>query len=63
MPSYDDAGRSTYNPANHNELTNVHGYRTFRQVAEVGSFEGETATQTDGSSADRQQRSARATVR
>jgi hypothetical protein len=42
VPSYDDAGRSTYNPANHNELTNVRGYRTFRQVADAGSFEGET---------------------
>ncbi len=42
VPSYDDAGRSTYNPANYNELTNVRGYRTFRQVAGAGSFEGET---------------------
>jgi hypothetical protein len=42
VPSYDDAGRSTYNPANHNELTNVGGYRTFRQVADAGSFEGQT---------------------
>lgn len=42
VPSYDDAGRSTYNPANHAELTNVSGYRTFRQVASAGSFEGET---------------------
>jgi hypothetical protein len=43
VPSYDDAGNSTYNPANRNELTNVAGYRTFRQVADAGSFEGETA--------------------
>jgi hypothetical protein len=42
VPSYDDTGRSTYNPANHNELTNVRGYRTFRQAAYAGSFEGET---------------------
>jgi len=42
VPSYDDAGRSTYNPANHNELTNVRGYQTFRQVADAGSFESET---------------------
>jgi len=42
VPSYDETGRSTYNPANHNELTNVAGYRTFRQVANAGSFEGET---------------------
>lgn len=42
VPSYDAAGRSTYNPANDRELTNVRGYRTFRQVATAGSFEGET---------------------
>ncbi|MEU0093205.1 hypothetical protein [Kribbella sp. NPDC006257] len=42
VPSYDDAGNSTYRPANPNELTNVTGYRTFRQVASAGSFEGET---------------------
>jgi hypothetical protein len=42
VPSYDDAGRSTYNPANHNELTHVRGYRTFRQVVDTGSFEGQT---------------------
>lgn len=42
VPSYDDAGHGTYNPANHNELTNVTGYQTFRQVADAGSFEGQT---------------------
>jgi hypothetical protein len=42
VPSYDNDYRSTYNPANRSELTNVRGYRTFRQVAEAGSFEGET---------------------
>jgi hypothetical protein len=42
VPSYDQTGHSTYNPANHNELTNVAGYRTFRQVADAGSFEGQT---------------------
>jgi len=42
VPSYDDAGHSTYNPANRKALTNVRGYRTFRQVADAGSFEGET---------------------
>jgi hypothetical protein len=42
VPSYDHDFRSTYNPANHNELTNVRNYRTFRQVADAGSFEGET---------------------
>lgn len=42
VPSYDDAGNSTYTPANPNELTNLTGYRTFRQAAAAGSFEGET---------------------
>ena len=41
-PAYDDAGRSTYNPANQRELTNVTGYRTLRQLASAGSFEGQT---------------------
>ena len=41
-PSYNDAGRATYRPANRKELTNVSGYRTFRQVASGGSFEGQT---------------------
>ncbi|MFI5706737.1 hypothetical protein [Kribbella sp. NPDC051620] len=41
--SYDDDGHSTYNPANYHELTNVRGYRTFRQVVDAGSFEGVTA--------------------
>jgi hypothetical protein len=41
-PAYDDAGRPTYRPANQRELTNVTGYRTFRQVASAGSFEGQT---------------------
>jgi len=39
-PAYDDAGQATYSPANKNELTDVTGYRTFRQVAWAGSFEG-----------------------
>ena len=42
VPDYNDAGRSTYRPANRKELTNVAGYRTFRQVAYAGSFEGQT---------------------
>ncbi|GAA1550310.1 AMIN-like domain-containing (lipo)protein [Kribbella lupini] len=42
VPSYDDEGHSTYNPANPKELSNVTGYRTFRQLATAGSFEGET---------------------
>lgn len=40
--SYDDNGNSTYNPANRNELVNVTGYQTFRQVAWAGTFEGYT---------------------
>jgi len=39
-PAYDDAGNPTYNPADKNELSNVTGYQTFRQVAWAGSFEG-----------------------
>lgn len=39
-PAYDDNNNSTYNPANRNELTDVSGYQTFRQVAWAGSFEG-----------------------
>lgn len=39
-PAYDQNGKSTYNPANRKELTNVTGYQTFRQVAWAGSFEG-----------------------
>jgi hypothetical protein len=41
-PAYDAAGRPTYLPAKSTELTNVRGYRTFRQVAIAGSFEGQT---------------------
>ena len=41
-PAYDSSGRSTYRPANHRELVGVGGYRTFRQVAWAGSFEGQT---------------------
>ena len=39
-PAYDDGGNATYNPADKNELSNVSGYQTFRQVAWAGSFEG-----------------------
>ena len=39
-PAYDDNGNPTYNPANKNELADVTGYQTFRQVAWAGSFEG-----------------------
>ncbi|MCB5273780.1 hypothetical protein BJG92_01304 [Arthrobacter sp. SO5] len=39
-PAYDSSGNATYNPADKNELANVSGYQTFRQVAWAGSFEG-----------------------
>jgi hypothetical protein len=42
-PAYDDSGKSTYNPADKNELSNVGGYQTFRQLAWAGSFEGYTS--------------------
>jgi hypothetical protein len=35
-----DAGVATYRPANPGELVDVSGFRTFRQVAWAGSFEG-----------------------
>ncbi len=38
-PAY---GTGAYKPANPKELVNVTGYRTFRQVASAGSFEGQT---------------------
>jgi hypothetical protein len=41
-PAYDSAGHPTYTPANRRELVNVSGWRTFRQVAWGGSFEGQT---------------------
>ncbi|GAA1718361.1 AMIN-like domain-containing (lipo)protein [Brachybacterium phenoliresistens] len=41
-PAYDDGGRATYSPANPTKAVSVDGYRTFRQVALAGSFEGET---------------------
>jgi hypothetical protein len=41
VPSYNDT-EETYEPANYRELTNVTGYQTFRQVAFVDSWEGET---------------------
>ncbi|MFP5347936.1 MAG: hypothetical protein ACLGIA_13035 [Actinomycetes bacterium] len=42
VPAYDQNGRPTYHPADENELVDVTGYRTFRQVAWAGSFEGQT---------------------
>ena len=41
-PAHDQQRRVTYRPANQRELVNVAGYRTFRQVAWAGSFEGQT---------------------
>jgi len=41
-PAYDDHGRPTFKPADPRELVDVAGYRTFRQVAAAGSFEGQT---------------------
>jgi hypothetical protein len=41
-PSYDSAGHNTYRPANRRELVDVSGYRTLRQLAWAGSFEGQT---------------------
>jgi len=41
-PAYDDRGRPTYAPKNRRELVDVTGYRTFRQIAWAGSFEGQT---------------------
>ena len=40
--SYDVNGHPTYIPARLSELANLSGYRTFRQVAYAGSFEGQT---------------------
>jgi hypothetical protein len=40
--SYDDNGKATYRPKNGRELTNVAGYKTLRQLASAGSFEGQT---------------------
>ena len=42
-PAYNAAGTPTYSPANKNELRNVSGYRTFRQVVFAGTFEGYTS--------------------
>ncbi len=42
VPDYDLDGQPTYEPPKPTELVNVAGYRTFRQVAQAGSFEGQT---------------------
>ena len=41
-PSYDEDYDPTYVPANPAEVVDVTGYRTFRQVAWAGSWEGTT---------------------
>lgn len=41
VPAYEN-GHATYAPANPNELTNVTGYQTFRQLAWAGTFEGQS---------------------
>lgn len=41
-PAYTTSGVYTYTPANPSELSNVAGYRTLRQVAWAGTFEGQT---------------------
>ena len=41
-PAYDEQGRPTYLPADRREAVDVAGFRTFRQVAYAGSFEGST---------------------
>lgn len=42
-PAYNSSGSATYNPSNKKELTDVAGYKTFRQLAYAGSFEGYTS--------------------
>jgi hypothetical protein len=41
-PSYDEDGNATFTPADPQEMVDVSGYSTFRQVASAGSFEGYT---------------------
>jgi hypothetical protein len=41
-PAYGRDYKATYDPANPREVVKVTGYRTFRQVAFAGSFEGQT---------------------
>jgi hypothetical protein len=41
-PAYDQDGNLTYRPADPRELVRVGGFRTFRQVAWAGTFEGYT---------------------
>ena len=40
--AYDAAGRATFVPASRTDVVDVTGFRTFRQVAWGGSYEGQT---------------------
>ncbi|MGH8835314.1 MAG: AMIN-like domain-containing (lipo)protein [Actinomycetes bacterium] len=40
-PAYDNSGNPTF-PATNSELVDVSGFRTLRQIAGAGSFEGQT---------------------
>lgn len=42
-PAYDNSGAPTYSYANRAELVDATGFRTFRQVAWAGSWEGTTS--------------------
>jgi len=43
-PAYDSgSGTPTYAPADRRELVRTRGFRTFRQVASLGSYEGQTS--------------------
>ncbi|WP_411730902.1 hypothetical protein [Paeniglutamicibacter sp.] len=42
-PAYTSSGVPTYNPANRTNAKNVSGYTTFRQIAFLGSYEGQTS--------------------
>jgi hypothetical protein len=42
VPAHNAQGQPTYRPTNRSQLVNVNGWRTFRQVAWAGSFEGQT---------------------
>lgn len=41
-PAYDSRGRATYNPRSKLNAVDVTGFRTFRQIAFAGSFEGQS---------------------
>lgn len=41
-PAADGQGAATFHPTDRSELADVSGYRSFRQIAFAGSFEGQT---------------------